>query len=132
MEENAPLKEEKMPPQQPPPKKTLKKQPAKQKATVDKESAPIGKEISSGIRNLFDTITQRVSHEIKEVSLRADKDFKRLAASLFFFMLGTVFISIGLVRLIELFVGVPAAYIIVGVLLLFVSITIRRNPQAVK
>jgi len=96
---------------------------------VNEKHSPIGKEISSGIRNLFDTVTQKVLYEIKEISSRADKDFKRLATSLFFFMLGAVFISIGLVKILDSYLRMdtPIAYVFVGLLLIMISLFIKKN-----
>ena len=104
-----------------------KKQAPNAKGT--EKHASIGKEISSGIRNLFDTVTQKVSYEIKELSIRADKDFKRLATSLFFFMLGAVFISIGLVKVLDYYLRMdtPIAYVFVGLMLLVTSVIIKKN-----
>jgi F0F1-type ATP synthase membrane subunit a len=111
--------EEEVPVAVPSPKKKVKK------------TTSIASEISSGIKNLFETITQRVSSEIKEMSSLAEKDFRRLATSLFFFMLGAVFISIGLVKFLEYYLNfdAPVAYSFIGLLLLFASLVVKNKNK---
>ncbi|MFT4309929.1 MAG: hypothetical protein ACMXYL_05590 [Candidatus Woesearchaeota archaeon] len=98
------------------------------KKTVEGEKHTIGHEISSGVRSLFDTVKSRIVSELKIASERAGKDISRLGASLFFFMLGTVFVAIGLVKFFEYYVHIDAsmAYALVGIILLVVSLGIRK------